>query len=122
MAARKTQEELEQPAKNYQIEALETQFKSFSTEVRTNFVTVNQNIQTLINQSQSQISPQTFQENLSALKTSLETKVDEEIEKVQLKYDPIRDNNKWLLRAVGGQAIVLVAQVIFILYVTRSAS
>lgn len=119
MAARKTQKELEQPAKNYQIEAVENNLKNLTNEMRSNFTTVNQNIQTLITKSEGQVSPQTFQESLTALRTSIEQRIEEEVEKIHLRYAPMKDNLKWLLRTVVVTTIGILGQIMFTLYIVN---
>lgn len=47
--------------------------------------------------------------------------LDEEIKKIHLIYGPIKENNKWLIRAIAGQAIILVGQLAFIVYITGAS-
>jgi hypothetical protein len=116
--SKKSQEESEQPAKVYQLDAIESQVKSLTNQVTTGFTRVNTSIDTLLVKSESQVTPQQLNDNILAAKSAVENKIEEEVEKIHLEYRPIKENNKWLIRAIAAQAIILVGQLIFILYVT----
>ena len=117
MASKKTQAELESYVKGYQLVSLQDRFDSFEKQM----VQINTSLQTLITQSSAQISPQQFAENLSAQRATLEDRVSEEVRAIHLEYRPLKDNLKWLLRAVVAQAIVIVGQIILYFYVSGNS-
>lgn len=121
-AERKTQEELEQPAKVYQLEALGSQFSALQTTTKDGFDRLTASVNTLLIKSESQVTPQQLQDNLQVLKGSLETQIEEEVKKIHLTYKPLKDNNKWLIRAIATQSIIIVGQLILVLIIGRAAS
>lgn len=118
---KKTQEESEQPAKVYQLDAVDSKVENLTKEMRTSFDQVNKNLNTLIVKSESQVTPQQLSDNVLSVKAALENQVKEEVEKIHLEYRPIKDNNKWLIRFIAGQGIAIVGQIVYFLYVQGSA-
>lgn len=119
MAAKKTQEELEQPAKVYQLDALQNRFDSFERQITQGFSTMNTSLQTLITQSQSQVTPQQLNENVSAAKLAMQQELKEEVRVINLEYGPLKRNVTKFLWAVIAEAIIIVGQVIYITYLSN---
>lgn len=116
-----TQEEKELPAKVYQLEAIEAQVQSIGKQMTEGFDRLNFSVNTLITKSENQVTPQQLESNISALRVVFEDKLEEQVEKLHLEYGPLKENNKWFIRAMASQAIIIVGQVIFILYITGAA-
>lgn len=101
MTTRKSQSELEQPAKVYQLDALES---------KVNDVLVK--LDTVITQTKGVVT----QEQLDTVKKDIYKEIAEKIEesesRIGLKYDPMQDNLKWFIRAVIGQGVVIIGGII----------
>lgn len=87
----KSQQELEQPAKVYQLDAVEDKVDQLLAEVRN----ISQNVNGVITNSQLEARLQQFKEDIST--------------DVDLKYGPIK-NGAWFV--VGAVIIGVVAQVV----------
>lgn len=89
--------ELEQPAKVYQLDALENKVND-----------VLNKLDTVITQTSGVVT----QEQLNATKKELKEYIDEELrageERTGLKYDPMQNNLTWFVRLVVGQIVVVV--------------
>lgn len=124
MAAKKTQKESEQPAKVYQLDAVQAKVDSIDKQVTEGFKAVNDSLQALILKSNTQVTPQQLADNIAAIKKSLEDELEstvkDAVEKIHLEYKPIKDNNRWLIRAISAQGIIIVAQIIVMFYITRT--
>ena len=119
MTTKKTQEESEQPAKVYQLDAVDTKVTELAAEMRTAFLQVNQSLTTLVDKSSTQVTPQQLADNIAVVKKAQEES-DKALEKrIHLEFDPLKEQNKWLIRAIAGQAVIIVFQVIVVLYITR---
>lgn len=119
MTAKKSQEESEQPAKVYQLDAIESQVKDVAEQMKTGFHRVNTSIDTLLIKSESQVTPQQFAENLLAQKKILEDRLTEEIEKVHLEYRPLKKTINVLFAICVTAAVGIFGQVVFILNLTK---
>lgn len=118
---KKTQEESEQPAKVYQLDAVQSKVDSIDKQVTEGFKVVNESLQALILKSNSQVTPQQLADNITAVTKTTDDKLKTLKETIDLEYSPIKENNKWLIRAIATQGVIIVGQVVFILYVTRSS-
>lgn len=116
---KKSQEESEQPAKVYQLDALGEQVKVLQETMKTGFDRVNANVNTLLVKSESQVTPQQLSDNLKAVRKEASDSLTEEVKKIHLIYGPLKDNNKWFIRAIVTQAVVIVGQLVFLVYITR---
>lgn len=121
-ASEKSQEELEAPVKGYQLEAVAQQVVDLAKQTTIGFKEVKDSLNTLVLKSEGQVTPQQMIDNVTAVRTTLETKIEEEVKKLHLEFDPLKENNKWLIRAIAVQAIIIVGQIVFILYVTKATS
>ena len=113
MSNKRSQTELERPAKVYEIMALETQIKSLNDQIQR----MNTSMDTLISNSKGQIRPEELASNLSALRITFENQLAEEVEKIHLEYSPIkRANSKflWMLVAAG---IAMLGQLMYTAYI-----
>lgn len=106
---KKTQDELELPAKVYQLVGIEDRLEGLTAEVKSLR-------ETIVNNSNNQVTSKQFEDSLLAIRSAFEEKLKDEIGKVHLKYGPIERNNRWFLRAIGLEAIIVFAQVVFITY------
>lgn len=79
MTAKKTQEELEQPAKQYQLEALSEQM-----------LRVEGLVQTLVADSKNQVSAKYFEERLVAQSTAFEERLKDQDEKQTLRTNDLQ--------------------------------
>jgi di/tripeptidase len=121
MSTKKTQEESEQPAKVYQLDALGDRFATLENTMQEGFNRLNSSVNTLVIKSESQVTPQQLTDNITAVKSSLEKDIEEEVNKIHLEYGPLKDQNKWFIRLIGGQALIMIGQLVFIVYVTRGS-
>lgn len=114
MATRKSQTELERPAKVYEVMALESQIKSLNEQLQR----MNNNMETLLLKSETQITPQQLAENLAAVRISFDKEIKDTEERIHLEYGPIKKANSRLLWLVAAAAVSLVGQFIFVGYIT----
>ena len=121
MASKKTQQELEQAVKGYQLDAVQSKVDAIEKQMTEGFQTVNDSLKALLLKSNSQVTPQQLADNITALKNTVEDQMREEINKIHLEYGPIKENNKWFLRAVIGQGIVILGLALFTLAVTGNS-
>lgn len=98
MATGKSQSELEQPAKVYQLEALESKVSDALVK-----------LDTIITQTKGVVTQEQLDSAKNELKKHTEEKVKESEKKIHLRYSPMQDNLKWFVRAVIGQGIVIIA-------------
>jgi hypothetical protein len=92
MAVR-TQQESEQPAKVYQLDAVESKVDAALNK-----------LDTVITQTRGLVT----ETQLSAVKKEMEEYVDSEISKVHLEYRPTKRNAAWLVKLVIGQIVTLI--------------
>lgn len=118
MAAKKSQRESEQAAKVYQLDAIQSRVDAIEKQMTKGFDTVQESLKALLLKSNSQVTPQQLADNITALKSTLEEAIADTEEKIHLEYGPIKENNKWLIRAIATQGIIILGQVLFMLYVT----
>lgn len=112
MASKKTQQELEQPVKGYELEAVRTQVENLEKVVTKGFEQANHSLNTLLIKSETQVTPQQLVDNITALKKSTEDYVQEEVKKIHLEYRPMKNNIRWLMLGLGGQLLVIIGQLI----------
>jgi hypothetical protein len=110
--ARKSQEESEQPAKVYQLDALADQIETLRSSVKQGFDRLDTGVNTLL--ANPQVSPQTLADTITALEKRQEDRLTEEVAKLELKYGPIMKNNTWLWRTIGGAVIMFIAQAVYL--------
>lgn len=118
MAAKKTQQESEKAAKVYQLDAIQEQVSALKDQMSEGFNTVNSSVQALLVKSNSQVTPQQLADNITAVNKTTEEKIKEEVKKIHLTYGPIKDNNKWFIRAIIGQGIIILFMALFTLSIT----
>ncbi len=94
---KKTQSELEQPAKVYQLEAVDAKL-----------TTVIEKLNTIANQTAGLV---TLAQLDAAIKAQDE-RVKEAEDKIHLTYGPVKDNLTWFTRTVIIEGIVIMAQLI----------
>lgn len=94
---RKTQTELEQPAKVYQLDALEGKVNE-----------VLDKLTTVINQTSGVVTQQQLVEAKKELKEYIDSSIKESEKHTGLKYDPMQSNLTWFIRLVIGQIVVVV--------------
>lgn len=121
MTTKKTQEESEQPAKVYQLDALTDKFNNLSDQMKSGFGQINTSVNALLVKSESQVTPQQLTDNIAALKKNFEETLDNEVKKVHLEYKPLKDNNKWFIRFICTQAVIMVGQLVFIVWITKGS-
>lgn len=102
MATSKSQKESEQPAKVYQLDAVNAEITNFKREV-------TQKLDTLIKQTSSVVTEARLEVATKDIKDDITDYVKTEIEKVHLTYGPIKNGAWWL---VGIVAAGLIGQIV----------
>jgi len=112
---KKTQEEYEQPAKVYQLEALSDKVDNFTVQANQEFLDIKESLKTLLLKSESQVTPQQMNDNILALDKKFQSSLDGEVKKIHLVYSPVKKNISkaiWLIVgtifAVIGQLVILI--------------
>lgn len=108
MTSRKTQDELEQTVKGYQLQAVETKVDSLETKVDSALVKLD----TVINQTKGVVTQEQLNEVKKELREYTDKEIQEATKQIHLQYQPMQDNLKWFVRAVIGQGIIIIAGVI----------
>lgn len=114
MGARKTQEQLEQPVKEYQLDAVQVEVKSLADQMKSGFISVNDNLKVLLAKSETQVTPQQLSDNIIALDTKTQSSIKEEVEKIHLEYRPAKESNRWIIRLLIGTILAVIGQFIVI--------
>lgn len=112
MSAKKSQEESEQPAKVYQLDAIQSEVGGLKTQMTEGFKAINENIQALLLKSNTQVTPQQLADNISALGKTFDDKLKESEAKIHLTYGPTKKNIGWIGKGIAGQAIVICGGII----------
>jgi hypothetical protein len=120
MVAKKSQEESEQPAKVYQLDVINEQVNNLAVQMEKGFTKVDGSINALLLKSDSQVTVSQLTDNITALRSSIDTKITEEVEKIHLTYEPVKKYNQKLLYGLVTQGIIILGQVVYLLYVTRA--
>lgn len=97
MAVNKSQDELEQPAKVYQLDAVESKVDQAIIK-----------LDTLIAQTSSVVTH-----------AQLAAELKEAKKEIHLTYGPMKENLKWFTRAVILEGLAILAQVIIIFIIAR---
>lgn len=98
---KKTQQESEQPAKVYQLDALEAKVDVVIGKLDE----IKNNTAGLVSQSQ-----------LESTKLSLESKIKEAEEKIHLEYRPLKKNIAWFLKAMVIEGIAILGQIVIMVF------
>lgn len=110
-AEKKSQEELEQPVKGYQLQRVEDRLDSFEKSMTSSIDRLAQTVAT-----NPTVSPATLESTVQALRKEFKTLLENEIAKVHSEYAPVKTFNKWLFRAVLAQIVIIVAQIVYLNY------
>lgn len=102
MTGRRTQTESEQPAKVYQLDAVESKVNDVLLK-----------LDTVISQTKGVVTLEQLETVKKDISNEINKKVAAAEQRVGLKYDPMQDNLKWFIRAVIGQGVVMVGGIIF---------
>lgn len=112
---KKTQEESEQPAKVYQLDALGDKFDNFERQANAEFADIKESLKTLLLKTDTQVTPQQLNDNLLALDKKHQNALDEEVRKIHLEYSPVKKNiSKTLWLIVGTMFAVIGQLVVFV--------
>ncbi len=103
MSAR-SQEESEQPAKVYQLDAVDFKVNQ-----------INDKLDKLLEQTSGLVTPS----QLKAVEDSIKAYVDDEVEKVHLEYGPLKRNVTWLLRTMIGALVGIVLQAVAMYFLVK---
>lgn len=120
MTAKKSQEESEQPAKVYQLDALADQLITLSNTTKDGFDRINTSVNTLLVKSDSQVTASQLADNIAAVKSTIDGRIDEEVKVIHLTYSPVKRYNQRLMWAIAGSVIVMVGNIIYLFYITRA--
>lgn len=107
----KTQKELEQPVKGYQLQRVEDKLDSFEKNITRSLDSLTQTVVT-----NPTVSPATLESTVQAIRKEFKAYVDSEIKGVHSEYAPVKTFNKWLFRAIVAQLVIIVAQIIYLQY------
>lgn len=97
MTGRKSQQELEQPAKVYQLDAVEGKVDQALAKLDT----ITQSIQGIV-------TPIQMEAAIKSAKSEMEEKIRNDIEAIHLKYNPTYKGIWWVVTAVSGLLITSV--------------
>lgn len=101
MVAR-SQKDSEQPAKVYQLDALESKVDDALSKLNT-----------IITQTSGLVT----ETQLLAVRKEMEEHVADEVKKIHLVYGPTKRNISWFVKAIIGQGIVITGGVIYLLII-----
>lgn len=95
----RSQNESEQPAKVYQLDAVEAKVNA-----------ANEKLDRLLQQTSGLVS----ESQLTATQKELEDRIGEEVKKIHLQYGPMKQNISWFIKALAVEGIAIVGQAIII--------
>lgn len=96
---RRPQDESEQPAKVYQLDAVENKVDQ-----------VNEKLDTLLKQTSGLVTVS----QLAGSEKAMKEQISEEVEKIHLKYGPMKRNLSWFIKASVVQMLAIIGQAIII--------
>jgi hypothetical protein len=117
---KKTQEESEQPAKVYQLDALSDKFDNFERQANTEFADIKESLKTLLLKTDTQVTPQQLNDNLLALDKKHSNALDEEVKKIHLEYSPVKKNISKALWLIVGTIFAVIGQLIVFVITLQS--
>lgn len=120
MAIKKTQEESEQPAKVYQLDALGDKVDNFTTQANEEFKDIKESLKTLLLKTDTQVTPQQMNDNIIALDKKWDSALTEEVKKIHLTYSPVKKNISKAIWLIAGTMVAVLGQLI-ILVITLQA-
>jgi hypothetical protein len=103
MAAR-TQDESEQPAKVYQLDAVDRKVDD-----------INGKLDTLLQQTTGLVTTN----QLSQTERELRDKIKEEVDKIHLEYGPMKKDLKWFLRAAVAEALLIAGELVSLYLISK---
>jgi hypothetical protein len=112
--SKKTQEEYEQPAKVYQLEALSDKVENFTMQANLEFSDIKESLKALLLKSETQVTPQQMNDNIFALDKKFHSSLDEEIKKVHLEYRPVKKNISKAIWLISGTILAVIGQLIIL--------
>lgn len=112
---KKTQEESEQPAKVYQLDALNDKFDNFERQANSEFADIKESLKALLLKTDTQVSPQQMNDNILALDKKSRASLEDEIKKIHLEYSPVKKNISKALWLIVGTMFAVVGQLIVFL-------
>lgn len=101
--ASRSQEESEQPAKVYQLDAVEAKVND-----------ANAKLDRLLQQTSGLVT----ESQLGATKRELEDFVADEINKIHLEYGPLKRNISWFIKALIVEGFAIIGQIVILIWVT----
>lgn len=81
---------------------------------------IEEKLDTIVALVQSRPTMEQVNDKINAASIAAQAELKNAIEKQDLKYEPIVNNNKWLLRAVLGTGITLVGSLVILILSTVS--
>jgi hypothetical protein len=106
MSPKKSQDELEQPAKVYQLDALEAKVDVVIGKLDE----IRNNTSGLVSQIQ-----------LENMKIGIDNQLREEVEKIHLEYRPLKKNITWFIRAMVLEGIAIIGQAVIMVFLYISS-
>jgi hypothetical protein len=104
----RSQQESEQPAKVYQLDAVES--KVISVDAKVNDA-LNK-LDTIISQTKGVATLEQLESTKRDILTEVDVKIQNAEEAIHLRYGPMERNLTWFVRLVIGQGVTIVAGVI----------
>lgn len=96
--ALRSQQESEQPAKVYQLDAVESKLNDALTK-----------LDTVINQTKGVVTSEQLVTAKKEILEEVDKRIEISTEAIHLEYRPMKQNLTWFVRAVIGQGIVIIA-------------
>lgn len=103
---RRPQDESEQPAKVYQLDAVENKVDQAITK-----------LDTILNQTSGLVTVS----QLSTTERQLKDQIEEEVEKIHLKYGPLKRNVSWFIKVAVVQGLAIIGQAIILFIISNKS-
>lgn len=104
---RRSQDESEQPAKVYQLDAVEGKVDQAIVKLNT-----------ILDQTSGLVTVT----QLSATEKVLKEQIEEEVEKIHLEYGPMKRNITWFIRALVLEGVAIIGQLVLLFMAFKSGS
>lgn len=112
---KKTQEESEQPAKVYQLDALGDKVDNFTARANMEFSDIKESLKTLLSKAETQVTPQQLNDNILALDKKFQASLSEEVKKIHLEYSPVKRNISKAIWLIAGTILAVIGQLIILI-------
>jgi hypothetical protein len=100
-----SQEELEKPAKVYQLNALSSEFITMKREV-------TEKLDTIVNNTKSNVTQAQLDKKIEEAECRVTTSLTNEVKKIHLTYSPMKKDIKWAIYAVVVVILGIVGDIV----------